>query len=367
MTAVIAGEPLVNAPVPAARPALANDLLLRACRRESVARPPVWIMRQAGRYLAEYRHVREQAGDFVRLVRTPELAAEVTLQPVDLIGVDAAILFSDILVIPDAMGLGLSVEENVGPRLASTVRSGADVDRLRYVEPERDLAYVMDAMRLCRQRLAGRVPLIGFAGAPWTLAAYMIEGGGTKTFSAAKRLLMTDRRVAHRLLETVADAVGRHLAAQVRAGAQVVQIFESWGGALSPEDFREFALPHLATAASIARTAGAPVIVFAPGCGTMLEEIAITTGADVVGIDWHTPAAEARRVANRCGVAIQGNLDPCCLYGPPSEVRSRTERMLAAMDGAGVIANLGHGILPDTPVEGARAFVNTVRAWAHRG
>jgi len=343
-----------------------NDLLLRACRREAVERPPVWIMRQAGRYLTEYRTVRERAGDFVSLVRNPELAAEVTLQPVDLIGVDAAIVFSDILVIPDAMGLGLSVQENIGPRLASTVRSAADLEMLRYVEPERDLTYVLDGIRLCRQRLAGRVPLIGFAGAPWTLAAYMIEGGGTKNFSVAKRLLMTDRRLAHRLLDTVADTVGRHLVAQVRAGAQAVQIFESWGGALSPDDFREFALPHLATAASIARTAGAPVIVFAPGCGPMLEEIAITTGADVVGVDWHTPPAEARRVADRCGVAIQGNLDPCCLYAPPAEVRSRTQRMLAAMNGAGMIANLGHGILPDTPVEGARAFVNAVRDWTHR-
>jgi uroporphyrinogen decarboxylase len=341
----------------------ANDLLLRACRREPVPRPPVWIMRQAGRYLAEYRRVREIAGDFVKLVRSPELAAEVTVQPVDLIGVDAAILFSDILVIPDAMGCGLSVEENVGPRLARTVRSAADLDWLQEVEPERDLAYVMDAIRACRRRLANRVPLIGFAGAPWTLAAYMIEGAGTKNFSGAKRLLMSDARTAHRLLERVADAVGRHLLAQVHAGAQVVQLFESWGGALSPDDFREFALPHLATAAGIARRGGAPVIVFAPGCGTMLEEIANATGADVLGVDWHTPAAEARRVADRCGVAIQGNLDPCALYAPVASVRDRTRAMLRAMHGPGVIANLGHGILPDTPVEGARTFVDTVQSW----
>ncbi|MGZ8493725.1 MAG: uroporphyrinogen decarboxylase family protein, partial [Gemmatirosa sp.] len=217
-----------------------DDLLLRACRREPVERPPVWMMRQAGRYLPEYRAVRARA-DFVTMLRTPSLAAEVTLQPVDRLAVDAAIVFSDILVIPDAMGLALTVDERVGPRLATPVRTSLDLARLREVVPERDLAHVLDTIRLVCARLAGRVPVIGFAGAPWTLAAYMIEGGGTATFSAAKRMLMTQPRVAHELLARVADAVGQHLAAQVAAGAQVVQLFESWGGALAPAEFRTFA------------------------------------------------------------------------------------------------------------------------------
>ncbi|MGI8818566.1 MAG: uroporphyrinogen decarboxylase, partial [Gemmatimonadales bacterium] len=221
-----------------------NDLLLRACRREPVERPPVWMMRQAGRYLPQYRAVRERA-DFLTMVGTPELAVEVTLQPVDLIGVDAAIVFSDILVVPQAMGMTLTVEDGVGPRFHDPVRSSAGFDRLRDVDPEEGLSHVLDAVRLARRALAGRVPLIGFAGAPWTLMSYMIEGGGSKSFSLAKRLLVEDPARAHRLLGRLADIVGRFLVAQVKAGAQVVQLFDSWSGALGPRDFREFALPYL--------------------------------------------------------------------------------------------------------------------------
>jgi uroporphyrinogen decarboxylase len=339
-----------------------NDLFLRACRREPVERPPVWMMRQAGRYLPEYRAVRERA-DFLTMVGTPELAVEVTLQPVDLIGVDAAIIFSDILVVPQAMGMALSVDEGVGPRFHHPLRAAADFDRLRDVSPTEDLRYVLDALRLARRKLAGRVPLIGFAGAPWTLMSYMVEGQGSKSFTHAKRLLVQDPARAHALLERLARAVGSFLAAQVQAGAEAVQLFDSWAGALGPRDFREFALPYLATAVRTAREAGAPVIAFAPGAGWALEEIADATGADVIGIDWQTDAVDARRRLAGRPVALQGNLDPCWLYAPPATIRARTHQMLTAFGGRGHIANLGHGINPDVPVEHARAFVDAVKEW----
>lgn len=339
-----------------------NDLLLRACRRERVERPPVWMMRQAGRYLPEYRRVRERA-DFLTMVRTPELAVEVTLQPVDLIGVDAAIIFSDILVVPQAMGLELTVDEGVGPRFPDPLRGPADFARLRDVRVEEDLAYMLDAVRLARRELEGRVPLIGFAGAPWTLASYMVEGGGSKSFALAKRLLVEDPARAHALLERLARVVGEFLAAQVAAGAQMVQLFDSWAGALAPADFTRFSLPYLAEAVRIARRAGAPVVVFAPGAACPLDEIARATGADVLGVDWHTDVTRARAATAGLPVALQGNLDPCWLYAPPDEIRKRTRQMLEQFGGRGHIANLGHGILPDVPVDHARAFVDAVKAW----
>ncbi|HVL18993.1 MAG TPA: uroporphyrinogen decarboxylase [Gemmatimonadales bacterium] len=339
-----------------------NDLLLRACRREPVERTPVWMMRQAGRYLPEYRAVRARA-DFLTMVRTPELAVEVTLQPVDLIGVDAAIIFSDILVVPQAMGMALTVEEGTGPRFDAPLRSAADVARLREAAPEEDLRYVLDALRLARRELNGRVPLVGFAGAPWTLLSYMVEGAGSKTFAQAKRFLVEQPSEAHRLLERLACTVGAFLRAQVEAGAEAVQLFDSWAAALGPRDFRTFALPYLARACRIAREAGAPVIAFAPGAGWALEEIAEHTGADVIGVDWQTDAAQARRRLQGRPVALQGNLDPCWLYAPPAIIRERTREMLAAFGPKGHIANLGHGILPDVPVEHARAFVAAVQEW----
>jgi len=339
-----------------------SELFLRACRREPVERPPVWMMRQAGRYLPEYRAVRERA-DFLTMVGTPELAVQVTLQPVELIGVDAAIIFSDILVLPQAMGMALSVEEGVGPRFHQPLRSAADFDRLRDPSPGEHLAYVLDALRLARRELAGKVPLIGFAGAPWTLMSYMVEGQGSKAFTHAKRLLVQDPARAHALLGRLARAVGEFLAAQVAAGAQAVQLFDSWASALGPRDFREFALPYLAEAARIARTAGAPVIAFAPGAGWALEEIATATGADVVGVDWQTDAADARRRLAGHPVALQGNLDPSWLYAAPAVIRERTHRMLDEFGGRGHIANLGHGIHPDVPPAHARAFVDAVKEW----
>ncbi|HEY7614958.1 MAG TPA: uroporphyrinogen decarboxylase [Gemmatimonadales bacterium] len=344
---------------------MTNDLLLRACRREPVERPPVWMMRQAGRYLPEYRAVRA-GSDFLTMVRTPELAAEVSLQPVDILGVDAAIIFSDILVVPQAMGLALSVEEGTGPRFHDPIGSPRDVQRLCEVDVERDLGYVLEALRLTRAELGGRVPLIGFAGAPWTLMSYMVEGMGTKAFTRAKRFLVEQPRSAHALLARLAEVVGRFLKAQVAAGAQVVQLFDSWAAALGPRDFGEFALPYLAQAAQPARQAGVPVIAFAPGAGWALEAIARATGADVIGVDWQTDAADARRRLAPVPVALQGNLDPTWLYAPPDEIRARTHNMLDAFGGVGHIANLGHGILPDVPVAHAAAFVNAVKEWRHR-
>jgi uroporphyrinogen decarboxylase len=342
-----------------------NDLFLRACRREAVERIPVWMMRQAGRYLPSYRDVRART-DFLTMVGTPELAVEVTLQPVHQLGVDAAIIFSDILVVPQAMGMSLSVEDGVGPRFDHPLRAAADFERLCPVVPEESLDYVLSALKLARSELDGRVPLIGFAGAPWTLMSYMVEGGGSKSFSLAKRLLVEEPARAHDLLSRLAEIVGAFLVAQVQAGAQAVQLFDSWSGALGPRDFREFVLPYLARAAQTARSAGAPVIVFAPGSGWALEEIAQVTKADVVGVDWQTDAATARRRLPADEIAVQGNLDPCWLYAEPSEIRQRTHRMLADFGGRSHIANLGHGILPDVPVSHAQAFVNAVKEWRPR-
>jgi uroporphyrinogen decarboxylase len=339
-----------------------SDLFLRACRREPVERPPVWMMRQAGRYLPDYRAVRQRA-DFLTMVGTPELAVEVTLQPVDLLGVDAAIIFSDILVVPQAMGMALSVDEGIGPRFHQPLRATSDFDRLRDMVPDHDLRYVLDAIRLARRELNGRVPLIGFAGAPWTLMSYMVEGQGSKSFTLAKRLLVEDPVRAHALLARLARAVGAFLVAQVAAGAQAVQLFDSWAAALGPRDFREFALPYLAETVRTARSAGAPVIAFAPGAGWALEELAGVTGADVIGVDWQTEAADVRRRLAPYPVALQGNLDPTWLYAAPEEIRRRTREMLGAFAGRGHIANLGHGILPDVPVAHARAFVDAVKEW----
>jgi uroporphyrinogen decarboxylase len=320
------------------------------------------MMRQAGRYLPAYRAVRQRA-DFLTMVSTPELATEVTLQPVDLLGVDAAIIFSDILVVPAAMGMHLTVEDGVGPRFSQPLRSPADFDSLRDVIPEEQLGHVLGALRMTRAELGGRVPLIGFAGAPWTLMSYMVEGGGSKTFAFAKRLLVEDPARAHALLERLAGLVGRFLVSQAQAGAQAVQLFDSWSGALGPRDFREFALPYLTYAVRLAKTAGVPVIVFSPGSGWALEEIATESAADVIGIDWQTDAALARARLPAGRVALQGNLDPSWLYAAPQVIRERTHHMLEQFGGPAHIANLGHGILPDVPVSHAQAFIDAVKEW----
>jgi uroporphyrinogen decarboxylase len=323
------------------------------------------MMRQAGRYLPEYRATRARAGDFLTLCRTPELAAEVTLQPIDLMGVDAAILFSDILVIPEAMGMALTFQEGEGPCLPNPVRSAADVERLGDPDPEVELGYVCDAVRLIRKELAGRVPLIGFAGAPWTLACYMVEGGGSRNFATIKAMLYGEPQVLHDLLDRTAKAVARYLAAQVAAGAQALQIFDTWGGILGDSEFRAFSLEYIRRIVeALPRTtpdgSQVPVIVFVKGGGQWLSAIA-DTGCDVVGLDWTVDPARARaEIGDR--VALQGNLDPCTLYAPPAAIRARTLKMLADFgDAPGHVVNLGHGILPDIPVEHARAFIRAAQ------
>lgn len=342
---------------------LRNDRFLRALLREPVDRTPVWMMRQAGRYLPEYRATRAQAGDFMRLMMNPELACEVTLQPLARYPLDAAILFSDILTIPDAMGLGLYFETGEGPRFAKTVRTSADVAALPIPDPEQDLGYVMDAVRTIRRALNGQVPLIGFAGSPWTLATYMIEGGSSRDFRAAKTLMVTQPEVLHALLDKLARSVTSYLNAQIRAGAQAVQIFDSWGGALSHTAYETFSLAYMRqiVAGLIREHDGrrVPVILFTKGGGQWLEAMA-DTGADALGLDWTTDLAQARR---RVGdqVALQGNMDPAMLYAPPTRIREEVGRILASYGtGTGHVFNLGHGIEQHVDPAHAGAFIEAV-------
>ncbi len=344
-------------------PQLDNDLLLRALARQPVERTPVWLMRQAGRYLPEYRATRERAGSFITLMSTPELACEVTLQPLARFGLDAAILFSDILTIPHAMGLGLHFVEGEGPKFERPIRTAADVAKLGAPDPERDLGYVMDAVRLIRRELAGSVPLIGFAGSPWTLMCYMVEGGGSENFARAKAMLRDDPASAHKLLGLLADSVAAYLNAQIAAGAQAVMLFDSWGGVLTPYDYREYSLQHMERiVAQLTRSHDGqrvPVIVFTKG-GRQLEALA-DIGADCVGLDWTTDIGRARkRVGDK--VALQGNLDPALLYASSNAVRAEVAHILHRYGAhPGQVFNLGHGIGVGTPVENVAALVDAVR------
>ena len=300
-----------------------NDLFLRACRREPVERTPVWMMRQAGRYLPEYRAIRAKV-DFLTLCKTPELAAEVSIQPVDIIGVDACIIFSDILVVPEAMGMKLFIEEGKGgPRFENPIRTRADINKLAMPDPNRELKYVMDALRLTRKNLNNRVPLIGFAGSPWTLATYMVEGKGSKNFRAIKELIYSNPKDAHILLDKLARTVAAYLSAKIEAGAQAVQIFDTWGGILPPDEFKEFSLRYIEQVLKLLKRNGAPTIVFCKDCGHSIEAIA-DTGCDVVGLDWSIDIAKARMMVGSY-VALQGNLDPTMLYAPPERIRERCE------------------------------------------
>lgn len=333
-----------------------NDLLLRVLAGEDTPRPPVWLMRQAGRILPEYRAVRSRLSGFKELVETPELACEVTLQPVDLLGVDAAILFSDILVVPEAMGLPYQLIEKVGPRFAETIGSRGDLDRLHPVEPEEHLRYVMDAMRMTRQALDGRVPLIGFAGAPWTIFCYMVEGGGSKEWSKARRMLRSEPALAEDVLDRITDATIVYLNAQVAAGAQVLQVFDSWAGALNGDLFERYSMPRLRRICE--EVHGAPMIMFAKGAGWQLDRLA-TLPCAALGVDWHTPVSEARKRAPQH--VLQGNMDPSVLYGSEAEVREATQRMLSDFGRGGHVANLGHGVYPDINPDRVRAFIDEVK------
>jgi len=342
---------------------LKNDRFLRALQREPLDMTPVWMMRQAGRYLPEYRATREKAGSFLDLCKNPELACEVTLQPLDRYPLDAAILFSDILTVPDAMGLGLYFEEGEGPRFERPVRTEADVKALGVPDPEADLGYVMDAVRVIRRELNGRVPLIGFSGSPWTLATYMVEGGGTKNFALVKGMMFDRPDLMYALLEKAAEAVTAYLNAQVAAGAQALMIFDTWGGVLTPRDYREFSLGYMKRIVDgLVRQADGrriPVILFTKGGALWLEDMA-DSGADALGVDWTIDLADARRrVADR--VALQGNMDPCILYASPGRIRAEVARVLESYGkGPGHVFNLGHGIHPAIPPEHAGAFIEAV-------
>lgn len=341
---------------------LKNDLLLRAARGEAVERPPVWLMRQAGRILPQYRAVREKLSGFKELVETPELAAEVTIQPVDELDVDAAIIFSDILVIPEAMGLNYEMVEKRGPFFPETIRSENDIAQLvDGGSAAARLGYVYDALELTRKNLAGRVPLIGFSGAPWTLLAYMVEGSGSKTFSKAKRLLYKEPALAHRLLEKITQTIIAYLREKARHGADLIQLFDSWGGILSPALYREFSTPYLQQICSALPEV--PVTVFAKGAWFALEDIG---GMDcqVVGLDWNISPEEARSRVGE-GKVLQGNLDPCYLYAEPEKINQAARKMLEAFGGRH-IANLGHGVYPDTPLDGVRAFVQAVKDYRYK-
>ena len=342
---------------------LKNDRFLRALQRQAVDVTPVWMMRQAGRYLPEYRATRQQAGDFMALCSNPQLACEVTLQPLERFPLDAAILFSDILTVPDAMGLGLYFAEGEGPRFRKPVRTEADIAALPVVDSARDLPYVLDAVKLIRSELNGRVPLIGFAGSPWTLATYMVEGGSSKDFRRVKTLAYDQPELMHQLLDKLALSVVDYLNGQIRAGAQVLQIFDTWGGVLSTPAYREFSLAYMERIVQglIKEREGrrVPVILFTKQGGQWLESIA-ATGCDAIGLDWTTDIGSARQ---RVGaqVALQGNLDPAMLHASGSRIRREVASILASYgSGAGHIFNLGHGITPEVKPERARDFIEAV-------
>lgn len=342
---------------------LKNDLYLRAALRQETPRTPVWMMRQAGRYLPEYRATRAQAGDFMSLCKNPELACEVTLQPLRRFALDAAILFSDILTIPDAMGLGLHFTAGEGPAFERPVRSAADVARLGVPDPEGELKYVTDAVRTIRKALDGSVPLIGFAGSPWTLATYMVEGAGSKTYSQIKGMMYDAPQTLHQLLEITARSVTSYLNAQVAAGAQALMIFDTWGGVLSPANYQEFSLRYMQQIVDgLIREADGrrvPVTLFTKNGGAWLDLMA-ETGCDCLGVDWTTDLSSARHLVQD-KVALQGNLDPGVLYAKPDTIRSHVQRVLESYGvGHGHVMNLGHGITPDVPPEHAGAFIAAV-------
>jgi len=336
---------------------LKNDLLLRALRREKVERPPVWMMRQAGRYLPEYIALREKY-DFFTRVQTPELAAEITLQPVRRIGVDAAIIFSDILVIPQAMGIEVLMEEGKGPLLPKVIKTQNDINSLFTDAVEEKLDYVMKALALTKQELNGEVPLIGFAGAPWTILCYMVEGKGSKTWERAKEFCFTQPELAHQLLQKITDTTIYYLKAQTKAGADVVQVFDSWAGSLSPEDFKRFAQPYLIQIADALKD-DAPVILFPKGSWYALKDLS-ESSASGLGIDWCISPGMAREMTGN-KITLQGNFDPAKLLLAPAEIKKEVKKMIQEFGVQNYIANLGHGITPNIPVDHALAFVDAVK------
>ena len=337
---------------------LSNDLLLKAAKGISTERTPVWLMRQAGRILPEYRKVREKAKDFKVMVKTPELAAEVTIQPVDILQVDAAIIFSDILVIPEAMGLNYLMEENKGPVFPKRIESASDLDSLHVAATE-ELDYVYQAIQLTRRGLNGRVPLIGFAGAPWTIFSYMTEGKGSKTFSHAKKMLYLQPDLSHRLLDMITNSTINYLRGQIKAGADIIQIFDSWAGVLSPEQYSEFSLKYIRKICDAIKEV--PKIVFPKGAFFARAEMD-SIDCQVVGLDWNMGIQESRSLMP--SKVLQGNLDPCALYGTLSDVKTEARKLIDGFGTTKHIANLGHGLYPDTEVDKVKCFINEVKEYS---
>ncbi|MGK7394555.1 MAG: uroporphyrinogen decarboxylase [Candidatus Cyclobacteriaceae bacterium M3_2C_046] len=341
---------------------LKNDLLLRTLAGEPTERTPVWLMRQAGRILPEYRRLRNKVSGFLELVQTPSLAAEVTIQPVDHLDVDAAIIFSDILVIPEAMGLKYEMVEKRGPVFPRTIQSAQDITQLRKVNPESELHYVLEAISITKKALDGRVPLIGFAGAPWTIFAYMIEGKGSKTFSQARKMLYTQPELSHQLLELISQSTIAYLKAQIKAGADLVQLFDSWAGILPPGQYREFSLKYITEICQAVNEA--PVTVFAKGAWFALEELS-SIQCQTIGLDWNMDAGQARKIVGPHKL-LQGNLDPCALYGTYASIETETKKMLDSFGPYGHIANLGHGVYPDIKADKVQCFINTVKEYSSK-
>ncbi len=336
-----------------------NDLFLKALKGETVERPPVWMMRQAGRYLPEFMALKRKY-DFFTRCRTPELASEITVQPIDIIGPDAAILFSDILVIPQAMNIEVEMKEGIGPWLPNPIRSLKDVEQVIVPNIQEELGYVMDAIKLTKERLDNRVPLIGFAGSPWTILCYAVQGQGSKNFDKAKELCFTQPEAAHQLLQKITDTTISYLKAKVAAGVNAVQVFDSWGGMLSPVDYQEFSWKYIQQIVDVLKKE-TEVIVFGKGCWFALQEMA-KSGASALGIDWTCSARNARYLTGG-NITLQGNFDPSRLLSPPAEIKKMVKQMIDEFGKDRYIANLGHGILPNIPVENARAFVDAVKEY----
>lgn len=340
---------------------LKNDLLLRTARGEAVERPPVWLMRQAGRILPQYRAIRSSLSGFKELVETPALAAEVTIQPVDELDVDAAIIFSDILVIPEAMGLPYELVEKKGPRFPKVIETEADIEALiEGPQAAEELTYVYDALSVTKKELAGRVPLIGFAGAPWTIFCYMIEGQGSKTFSKAKKMLYREPELSHRLLEKITNTTISYLHQKIAHGADLIQVFDSWAGILTPQQYHTFALPYISKIVSSIEQV--PTTVFAKGAWFALKGLD-QLDCNTLGLDWNTDPVFARSLV-KSGKVFQGNLDPCYLYDTPARIKQATENMIKAFQHKHIV-NLGHGVYPDTPLEGVKTFVQTVKNYQY--
>lgn len=340
---------------------LKNDLLLRTARGEKTERTPVWVMRQAGRILKEYREIRSKLSGFVELVQTPELAAEVTIQPVDILGVDAAIIFSDILVVPEAMGLPYTMEEGKGPFFPNTIKNEADLDKLKTAD-EDSLGYVIDAIKVTKKELNGRVPLIGFAGAPWTIFCYMVEGKGSKTFSLARKILYHNPSFAHKLMNKITDSTINYLKNQVAAGANIVQIFDSWAGILPEGQYNDFSLKYISKI--VDAITEVPVIVFAKGAYASRKSIG-SINCDVVGLDWNMDIKESRNLIGP-NKTLQGNLDPAVLYSDFSTVKSETQKMIDQFGTSKHIANLGHGVYPDIEADKVKCFIDEVKEYSSR-